>query len=81
MISTTRGRPAVLLLTATALAAGLLAAPTAHADNAPVQILVDGNDVLADNANGLTYKGLGLVSANSTLTHRDTAHGSHPSSA
>ncbi|MGO4236016.1 hypothetical protein [Pseudarthrobacter sp. YAF2] len=66
MISTTRGRPAVLLLTATALAAGLLAAPTAQADNAPVQILVDGNDVLADNANGLTYKGLGLVSANST---------------
>ena len=66
MIPTTRGRSAVLLVAATALATGLLSAPAARADNSPVQVLVNGNDILQDNANGVTYKGLGLVSANST---------------
>jgi hypothetical protein len=48
------------------LAAGVTAAPAAHSADEPVQIVVDGNDVRADNVNGLTYKGLGLLSCNST---------------
>ncbi|MFB6756440.1 GH59 galactosidase [Streptomyces sp. NPDC056353] len=52
--------------TALALAAGLIAAPAAHPVDGPVEIVVDGNDVRADNVNGLTYKGLGLLSCNST---------------
>ena len=34
-------------------------------------ITVDGNDIRANNVNGLTYKGFGLLSANSTS---DTRH-------
>src|SRR3954447_21564887 len=49
-----------------ALAAGVTAAPAAHSADDPVQIVVDGNDVRADNVNSLTYKGLGLLSCNST---------------
>lgn len=30
------------------------------------EILLDGNDILADNVNGMTYKGFGLLSGNST---------------
>ncbi|MEU0205989.1 GH59 galactosidase [Streptomyces canus] len=52
--------------TTMALAAGVTAAPAAHSADDPVQIVVDGNDVRADNVNGLTYKGLGLLSCNST---------------
>ncbi|MEU9326628.1 GH59 galactosidase [Streptomyces canus] len=52
--------------TTMALAAGVTAAPAAHSVDDPVQIVVDGNDVRADNVNGLTYKGLGLLSCNST---------------
>lgn len=52
--------------TTMALAAGVTAAPAAHSADHPVQIVVDGNDVRADNVNGLTYKGLGLLSCNST---------------
>lgn len=51
---------------AAAMVTGLLVAAPAHADTAPVQITVNGTDVRKDNTNGLTYKGLGLVSANST---------------
>ena len=29
-------------------------------------IVIDGNDIKADNVNGLTYKGFGMLSANST---------------
>lgn len=52
--------------TTMALAAGVTAAPAAHSADDPVQIVVDGNDVRAGNVNGLTYKGLGLLSCNST---------------
>lgn len=31
-----------------------------------VQVLLDGNDIQADNVNGLTFKGFGVLSANST---------------
>ncbi|WP_239157713.1 GH59 galactosidase [Streptomyces sp. SID13726] len=52
--------------TTMALAAGVTSAPAAHSADDPVQVVVDGNDVRADNVNGLTYKGLGLLSCNST---------------
>ncbi|MFD1372284.1 Ig-like domain-containing protein [Actinoplanes sichuanensis] len=39
--------------------------PAAAADD-PVDVVVDGLDVRPDNVNGLPYKGLGLISANST---------------
>lgn len=52
--------------TTMALAAGVVTAPAAHSADDPVQVVVDGNDVRADNVNGLTYKGLGLLSCNST---------------
>src|SRR3954468_4636751 len=52
--------------TTMALAAGVTAAPAAHSADDPVQIVGDGNDVRADNVNGLTYKGLGVLSCNST---------------
>src|SRR3954452_25027685 len=52
--------------TTMALAAGVTAPPPAHSEDDPGQIGVDGNDVRADNVNGLTYKGLGLLSCNST---------------
>ncbi|MFI0088267.1 GH59 galactosidase [Streptomyces bobili] len=48
------------------LATGLIAAPAGHAADDPVDVVVDGNDVRADNVNGLTYKGLGVLSCNST---------------
>ncbi|WP_329124375.1 GH59 galactosidase [Streptomyces sp. NBC_01465] len=51
---------------AVALGAGLVAAPPGHAADDPVDVVVDGNDVRADNVNGLTYKGLGVLSCNST---------------
>jgi hypothetical protein len=44
---------------------GLTAPPAAAADD-PVDVVVDGLDVHKENVNGLTYKGLGLLSANST---------------
>lgn len=37
-----------------------------HAADDPVDVVVDGNDIRADNVNGLTYKGLGVLSCNST---------------
>ncbi|GAA1288221.1 glycoside hydrolase family 30 protein [Streptomyces aureus] len=55
--------------TAVTLVAGVLVAPAnaAGTDPAPTtQITVDGDDVRAGNVNGLTYKGLGLLSCNST---------------
>ncbi|MGP4050273.1 GH59 galactosidase [Streptomyces sp. 2A115] len=52
--------------TTMALAASAITAPAAHPADDPVQVVVDGNDVRADNVNGLTYKGLGLLSCNST---------------
>lgn len=56
------------LATATtmALAAGVVTAPAAHPADDAVEVVVDGNDIRADNVNGLTYKGLGLLSCNST---------------
>lgn len=46
--------------------AGVYAAESGVGDN--MEIIIDGNDVLraADNVNGLTYKGFGVLSANST---------------
>ncbi|MFI6875383.1 GH59 galactosidase [Streptomyces sp. NPDC050400] len=64
-----QGRPRWAALAAAAavtLGAGLLAAPPGHAADGPVEVVVDGNDVRADNVNGLTYKGLGVLSCNST---------------
>jgi hypothetical protein len=52
--------------TTMALAAGVVTAPAAHPADDAVEVVVDGNDVRADNVNGLTYKGLGLLSCNST---------------
>jgi len=45
---------------------GLVAPPAAAAAEDPVEVLVDGLNVHKDNVNGLPYKGLGLISANST---------------
>ncbi|WP_338702301.1 GH59 galactosidase [Streptomyces sp. Q6] len=64
-----QGRPrwgALSVAAVVALGAGLLAAPPGHAADDPVEVVVDGNDVRADNVNGLTYKGLGVLSCNST---------------
>lgn len=52
--------------TTMALAAGVITAPAAHAAGDPVEVVVNGDDVRADNVNGLTYKGLGVLSCNST---------------
>ncbi|MGK5695311.1 GH59 galactosidase [Streptomyces sp. URMC 128] len=52
--------------TTMALAAGVITAPAAHTADDPVEVVVDGDDVRADNVNGLTYKGLGVLSCNST---------------
>jgi len=49
----------------TVLACGLAASPAAAAEE-PVDVVVDGADVHPDNVNGLPYKGLGLISGNST---------------
>ncbi|MFG3140258.1 GH59 galactosidase [Streptomyces sp. NPDC048211] len=51
---------------AVTLGTGLVAAPPTHAADDPVEVVVDGDDVRADNVNGLTYKGLGVLSCNST---------------
>ncbi|MDF6022546.1 GH59 galactosidase [Streptomyces sp. JH34] len=51
---------------AVTLGTGLVAAPPTHAVDDPVEVVVDGDDVRADNVNGLTYKGLGVLSCNST---------------
>lgn len=60
------GWGSVAAAAAMALAAGVVNAPAAHTAEDPVEVIVDGNDVRADNVNGLTYKGLGLLSCNST---------------
>ncbi|MFI8946516.1 GH59 galactosidase [Streptomyces sp. NPDC053750] len=52
--------------TTLALAAGVITAPAAHPADDPVEVVVDGHDVRGDNVNGLTYKGLGVLSCNST---------------
>ena len=52
--------------TTMALAAGVITAPATHAAGDPVEVVVNGDDVRADNVNGLTYKGLGVLSCNST---------------
>ncbi|WP_151476915.1 GH59 galactosidase [Streptomyces albicerus] len=52
--------------TTMALAAGVMTAPAAHTADDPVEVVVNGDDVRADNVNGLTYKGLGVLSCNST---------------
>ncbi|MBV7696231.1 GH59 galactosidase [Streptomyces sp. TRM70350] len=52
--------------TTMALAAGVITAPAAHTADDPVEVVVNGDDVRADNVNGLTYKGLGVLSCNST---------------
>ncbi|RNG23541.1 GH59 galactosidase [Streptomyces botrytidirepellens] len=52
--------------TTMALAVGVIIAPAAHTADDPVEVVVDGGDVRADNVNGLTYKGLGVLSCNST---------------
>ncbi|MGQ4332685.1 GH59 galactosidase [Streptomyces hayashii] len=54
------------MATAVALTAGVISAPAAYTADDPVNVVVDGDDVHADNVNGLTYKGLGLLSCNST---------------
>lgn len=75
MLGTTtrrRSRPSAALV-AGLLAGGLASAPlaaagpaAADAEPAVTEITVDGDDVAADNVNGLTFKGFGVLSANST---------------
>ncbi|WP_433796517.1 fibronectin type III domain-containing protein [Actinoplanes sp. CA-252034] len=48
-----------------ALAWGLVGTPATAAEET-VDVVVDGDDVRPDNVHGLPYKGLGLISANST---------------
>ncbi|MGI5197950.1 GH59 galactosidase [Streptomyces sp. CA-288835] len=60
------GWGSVAAAAAMALAAGVVNAPAAHTAEDPVEVIVDGNDVRAENVNGLTYKGLGVLSCNST---------------
>ncbi|MGR6968057.1 GH59 galactosidase [Streptomyces cynarae] len=63
------GRPKRTALAAAAvvaLGAGLISAPPTQAATDPVNVVVDGDDIRADNVNGLTYKGLGILSCNST---------------
>ncbi|PFG67346.1 glycosyl hydrolase family 59 [Propionibacteriaceae bacterium ES.041] len=74
----TRKVRTAIATTAVVILAGLVGAPPARAEDAPVQITVNGNDVRADNANGLTYKGLGLVSANSTSNLLMDYKSAHP---
>ncbi|MDX3225275.1 GH59 galactosidase [Streptomyces sp. ME19-01-6] len=52
--------------TTMALAAGVISAPSAYTADNPVEVVVNGDDVRGDNVNGMTYKGLGLLSCNST---------------
>jgi chitodextrinase len=51
--------------TAVALAWGLMAVPAGAAEE-PVDVIVNGLDVRKESVHGLPYKGLGLISANST---------------
>ncbi|MEV0170628.1 GH59 galactosidase [Streptomyces sp. NPDC050803] len=60
------GWAALAAATTMALAAGVITAPAAHTAEDAVEVVVNGDDVRADNMNGLTYKGLGLLSCNST---------------
>ncbi|GAA1869949.1 Ig-like domain-containing protein [Myceligenerans crystallogenes] len=60
-------RAVVAGLLATGLVATSLATlPAASAAEEVTQIVVDGDDVRADNVNGLTFKGFGVLTANST---------------
>ncbi|MDT0611145.1 GH59 galactosidase [Streptomyces lancefieldiae] len=61
-----RGWMSLAAATTLVLAAGVMTAPAAHPADDPVEVVVDGDDVRADNVNGLTYKGLGVLSCNST---------------
>ncbi|WP_339310635.1 S-layer homology domain-containing protein [Paenibacillus sp. FSL M7-0896] len=60
------------VLLSTALVAGMFPAlglPVASAsetDASAVRVQLDGNDIKADNVNGLTFKGFGVLSGNST---------------
>lgn len=47
-------------------AAGISSKKGAAVDTKTGSIVIDGNDIKADNVNGLTYKGFGMLSANST---------------
>ncbi|WP_235989876.1 GH59 galactosidase [Streptomyces ureilyticus] len=60
------GWGSVAAAAAMALAAGVVNAPAAYTAEDPVEVMVNGDDVRLDNVNGLTYKGLGLLSCNST---------------
>tara|TARA_R110002051_G_scaffold80954_3_gene144994 strand:- start:7098 stop:11333 length:4236 start_codon:yes stop_codon:yes gene_type:complete len=60
------GAASIATASLVALGAGLLTAPAVHAANDPVEILVDGANVHPENVNGLPFKGLGLISGNST---------------
>ncbi|MGR3934186.1 GH59 galactosidase [Streptomyces sp. BRA346] len=60
------GWMSLIAATTMALAAGVITAPAGHAADDPVEVVVNGDDVRADNVNGLTYKGLGVLSCNST---------------
>lgn len=59
----TAGAAAVALA---ALTASALVAPAAQAADETVPIAVDGGDIRPDNTAGLPFKGLGVLSANST---------------
>ncbi|MEU6841996.1 GH59 galactosidase [Streptomyces sp. NPDC046716] len=65
-----RVRPRWAALAAAAavtLGAGMISAPPSRAAaDDPVDVVVKGDDIRADNVNGLTYKGLGVLSCNST---------------
>ncbi|MDF6040974.1 hypothetical protein LRD69_02095 [Streptomyces sp. JH14] len=45
---------ALVAAAAVTLGTGLVAAPPTHAADDPVEVVVDGDDVRADNVNGLT---------------------------
>jgi len=63
-----RALPAIaLLVCAMATPPQLISgAPAAAAADATVDVTVDAADIAADNVNGLTFKGFGVLSANST---------------
>ncbi|MGO4747350.1 GH59 galactosidase [Streptomyces sp. 2MCAF27] len=62
-----------------ALTAGVIAAPAAYtADDDSVEVIVNGDDVRGDNRNGLTYKGLGVLSCNSTSNLLMDYKAAHP---
>lgn len=45
-----------------------------------VKVFLDGNDIKAGNINGLTFKGFGVLSANSTSTLLMVYKAEHPES-